>query len=265
MGIHCKKIPVPKQHWLKGNLGELDRTKIHRYFYQVARDFGGTARIRFLSREFIIFQNAETVQFLLKNRPERFRRTKAMERIFKEMCAHGVFSAESTDWKKQRRLINPAFTPSQIKHFYPQIERITRRLLDAIARKPSAVDIQSLLMSFTVDITSTLAFGADINTLEISDSRLQENLNRIFPMISFRLRALFPYWRWFKLDRDRELDRALEIVMAQIKNFIAEAREAMNARQAVSVDDAQHVLEAMLLVRDEQGKGFPIKKSLRMC
>lgn len=260
MSIHYKKMPGPNQHWLKGNFGEVDRTKIHRYFYQVARDFGGTARIRFFSREFIIFQQADTVQFLLKNRPERFRRVKAMERIFKEMSTHGVFSAESADWKKQRRFINPAFTPSQIKGFYPQLVGITHRLLKAIERMPKAVDVQSLLMSYTVDITSTLAFGSDVNTLENSDSNLQDSINQIFPMISYRLRAPFPYWRWFKLERDRKLDGTLKVVMVHIESFIASAREKIQARNALSVDEAQNVLETMLLVRDEQGNGFSDKE-----
>jgi len=251
-----KNIQGPAMHWLKGNLGQFDRIKAHQFFYDTARKYGGRARIRLLHKEFIIFQDHETVQTILKNRPEKFRRTRLMESIFKEMDAHGVFTAENSDWKKQRILMNPAFKPSQIKVFYPQIANITQRLCNRIAQEPSHIDIQSVLMSYTVDVTSSLVFGTDVNTLENPNDQLQENLNVIFPMMSYRLRSPFPYWRWIKLKRDRALIKSLEQVRTQVDFFIRSAREKINARAATRVDEAENLLEALILTKDEHGQGF---------
>lgn len=251
-----KSIPGPKQHWLKGNLGQFDLDKIHTYFYQIAQTFGGICQIRLFHKKFIILQNSETVQHLLKHRPDRFRRARMMETIFTEIGINGVFSAEGKDWQKQRPLMNPAFRPSQIKMFYPQIQQITQRLCSRLALQSEQVDVQSVLMSYTVDITSTLAFGKDVNTLCDDDVHLRENLNVIFPMISYRMRSALPYWRWFKLQRDRDLDAAFAVVKLHVDEFINSAKEKIACANYTSSEQAENLLEAMILARDENGEGF---------
>lgn len=251
-----KQMPHPKQHWLKGNLGQFELAKIHSYFYSVAKEYGGSAKVRLLTKKFIIFQNADTIQELLKSRPDRFRRAKIIEKIFTEMGVHGVFSSEKEDWKKQRLLINPAFKPSQIKEFYPKIVEITARLCEKLSHSSENVDIQEILMSYTVDITSTLAFGSDVNTLDNSDTVLQSNLNVIFPTISYRLRAALPYWRLFKLKRDRDLDSALAVVNKHVNNFIDVSRKNISIKGLISVSQATNFLEAIILSKNEKNEGF---------
>jgi hypothetical protein len=46
------------------------------------------------------------------------------------------------------------------------------------------------LTSLTVDVTSALAFGHDLNTLERRDSDLQNHIQRVCEMISRRLTFL---------------------------------------------------------------------------
>jgi cytochrome P450 len=256
MSLNMKFIPGPKGHWLKGNLGQFDKHKIHNYFYKSAREFGGTSRVRFMHKKFVIFQNSETVKYLLKHRPEKFRRAKMMEQIFNEMGINGVFSAESNQWQKQRMLMNPAFRPSQIKAFYPSISQITHRLIRRLNKNLTDVDIQSILMSYTVDITSSLAFGKDVNTLDNAESLLQQHLNIIFPTMSYRMRAVFPYWHWFKLQRDRRLDEALNVVKCHVDEFIKAAKEKITTLGFTSVEQAENLLEAMILTRDSEGDGF---------
>ena len=250
------KIPGPKKHWLKGNLGQFDTTKVHDFFYGTAREYGGTAQIQIMRKKMVIVSKAETVKSILKERPDRFRRARVMETIFTEMGVHGIFSAEKEEWKKQRILLNPAFRPSQIKTFYPEIQSITKRLKKVIEQKRDALDIQNIFMSYTVDVTSSLAFGEDLNSLENPSIPLQENLNVIFPMISYRLRFPVPYWRWFKLKKDRDLDNAVDVVRKQVYEFFDHARMNIADNNKKCVDDASNILEAMLLTEDEHGNKF---------
>jgi hypothetical protein len=63
-------------------------------------------------------------------------------------------------------------------------------------------------MAFTTDVTSWLAVGHDLNTLE-RESELQSHIERVFPMIGRRVAAPFPYWRHVKLPADRAAERSL--------------------------------------------------------
>jgi hypothetical protein len=75
--------------------------------------------------------------------------------------------------------------------------------------------------------TATLVFGKDVNTLESGEDAIQRHIGVIFPMLSYRVNALLPYWRYFKLPKDYQLDRSLKVVRAFAEEMIGHARERM--------------------------------------
>jgi len=70
------------------------------------------------------------------------------------------------------------------------------------------VDLCRDVMRYTVDITTQLAFGVNVNTLETDGPVIQQQLDKVFPMIAKRMNAPFPYWRYIRGPKDRELERA---------------------------------------------------------
>jgi cytochrome P450 len=76
-------------------------------------------------------------------------------------------------------------------------------------------------------------------------------LNQIFPMLTRRLTAPFPYWRWLRLPADRRLDRHLAAVSGSVADLIAAARERLSARPELRAAP-ENLLEA-LLVAGESG------------
>ena len=60
------------------------------------------------------------------------------------------------------------------------------------------------LKRFTVDVTTTLTFGHDINTIEDAGGDvIQRKLELVFPAFNRRLFALVPLWRIVRMPRDR--------------------------------------------------------------
>ena len=85
------------------------------------------------------------------------------------------------------------------RQFVARLQRRWEKAADA--RTP--VDLCRDLMRFTVDVTTQLAFGIDVNTIETDGPVIQQNLDKIFPMLNLRVNAPFPYWRYLRLPRDR--------------------------------------------------------------
>ena len=104
-------------------------------------------------------------------------------------------------------------------------DRSVAAALGAAAAAGETVDAPSDLRRFTVDVTSSLAFGKDLNTLEKEGDLIQRHLDKIFPAVARRLFAPFPYWRWFKLPVDRELDAAVVEVHKLVNDLVADARQ----------------------------------------
>ena len=221
------ELPGPKGLPLLGNLLQLDFKQLHRVLERWCDEFGTLCAFELGLRPVVVVADPELIQHILRNRPKLYRRLGTIEPVAKEMGIAGVFSAEGEDWKRQRRLTAHALDANHLRQFFPTLIKVTERLKNrwnSAADKQEAVDVQLDLMRYTVDVTTNLVFGYDMNTLEKEGDVIQEHLEKIFPMIDRRIHMPFPYWRYFKLPADRALDKALVAIRQTITGFVARAR-----------------------------------------
>ncbi|HEY1090747.1 MAG TPA: cytochrome P450 [Burkholderiaceae bacterium] len=237
-----------------GQIGQIRVAQMHQQLEQWAAIYGPLYRMRFLRQPVLVCADAELTAAASRDRPDGWRRPRFMARVIDEMDGAGLFSAEGDEWRAQRRLTMAAFDPTHLKTYFPTLVQVTERLQKHLTASAGApLDLQSLLMRFTVDVTAGLAFGTDMNTLEAKDQALQKHLDKMFPMLMRRLNIPFPYWRYFKLPIDRAFDRHLAAIRRAVEPLIAQARE----RIARAPDAAPaNLLEGLLLARDEQGRAL---------
>jgi cytochrome P450 len=100
-------------------------------------------------------------------------------------------------------------------------------------------------MAYSVDVTSALAFGKDLNTLEQGDGELQRHIARVFELLGRRILSPVPYWRVVKPPVDRAAEHSLDVLRQEITGFIAEARQRMEQRPELK-DAPENFLESML-------------------
>ena len=252
--LPLQAIPGPKGHFLTGNLTQINFDELHQYMKEKAFEYGSIYRLSFAHKPVVVLSDPEIVRGILKNRPDKFQRISAMEAVFSELGVNGVFSSEGEEWKTQRKMMNQAFKTSQMENYFPIITKSTDRLhnvLNQISLENKAIDMQALFQRFTVDITSDLAFGYDMNSLDNEDSEFQKQINIMFPMISYRIKAPFPYWRYFKLKQDKELDKAISFINELSNKFIQTAENNIKSGKA-----PVNILEAMITARDEEENNF---------
>jgi len=175
-----------------------------------------------------VFSDPDVIARALRERPAVYRRIGLIEDVFEEMGINGVFSAEGEAWRAQRRTVAAALDAKHVRAFFPTLARVTRRLERrwlAAAARDEPTDVLREAMLYTVDVTTNLAFGYDMNTLEEPAAPIQHDLERLFPMINRRIALPYPYWRHVRLPADRALDRSLVALRARIDGMVAETRE----------------------------------------
>lgn len=245
-------LPGPRGWPIIGNLAQISPSRLHLQLEAWARRYGDLYVVRVVSKPIVVISNPAITQQILRERPRSFRRLGVMREAIDEMGAAGLFTAEGDTWSRQRRLVMAAFGASHLREGHASIAEITRRLArtwDAAAARGTAVDALRDLMRYTVDVTSVVGFGTDLNTIEHGTHALQRHLEVIFGALNRRVNAPFPLWRYVKLPRDHALDRSLAEVERVILDLIRRARAELDADPARAAAP-RNLLEAMLAARD---------------
>lgn len=244
-------LPCPRGLPLLGNLFQMAPAKLHLTLERWAEQYGSPFRVQLGTIPITVWTQVDLFQTVMRERPNLYRRFSPIESAMTELGGNGLFSAEGAAWEPQRRLIMRALSFSNIKAFYPTLSAITERFLvrlQTAAKENRTLEMTDELKRYTVDVTSTLAFGEDPHTLEQERGVIQEQLALIMPALMRRVTALFPYWHYVTLPEDRRLARAMVEVHRYVQKMIERARERM--RQ--SPDSPPHnLLEAMLAARNE--------------
>jgi cytochrome P450 len=252
-------LPGPPGWPLLGNLPQIEAARFHLQLGEWARQYGRLFKLRMANRLLLVAADHQAVAAVLRDRPEGFRRTDRLEAIGLEMgLKPGLFGVNGEAWKRQRRMVMAAFDPGHVKAYYPSLAKCGERLRGRWAEAAAAarpIDLQADLMRFTVDAIAGLAFGTEVNTLESDDDIIQRHLDKIFPKLFTRMITAVPYWRFFKLPSDRELDRALAAVNSAIDGFIRAARQQLADEPALR-RAPQNLLQAMVAAADEPDSGI---------
>ena len=218
-----------------------------------ARRYGDTYCFYLGPRPILVISNAETVRKVLVDRPTTFRRMRKLAVVMRDMKMLGVFAAEGEAWRRQRKLLSPGFQSAHLETFYPSLATITQRLrslLEREAQQGSAVDILPLLFRYTVDVTSIVSFGSDLDTLQKGPDALHALLEHILPAIQQRLVAPFPYWRM--MPSAWRIERTLKQLRKVLQELIDSARSTLE-REPERLATPRTLLDAMLAARDEEG------------
>ena len=251
-------LPGPRGWPVLGNVPQIDVTRLHTILGAWAAEFGLVYRFRIGPADVVVIADTELNHEILRDRPDGFRRFGAVRTLMLELGIDGVFNAEGLAWRRQRKLTMHALNTHHLLEFFERLEQVTARLQrrwERAAAHGEQVDAKRDLMRFTVDVTSSLVFGHDLNTLEEEGDVIQHHLDQVFPALGRRILAPMPYWRWFKLPADRKLDAAILEVHKLVNGLVAEARARVAAKAPEHAKSA-NLLDMMVAAQSDDATGF---------
>jgi len=253
------ELPGPRGLPVLGHLFTLELNRLHEQLEAWGATHGSAYHLRILGKPILVISEPSLVQTVFRSRPDVFRRTSKVEKVFEELGVAGVFSAEGAAWRAQRKLAMEALAQRNLVGFYPTLRTVAGRLRGRWERASSrgdAVDMLEDLKRFTVDVTTALTFGEDLNTLEqTGDAVVQRRLELLFPTFQRRIFASVPLWRLIRTPRDRQVDRAVGELRVWLSELVTRARARLSD-PATANAQPRCFLEAMVAARDEEGRPF---------
>lgn len=235
-----------------GNAHQVRPSTLHSMAEEWCGRYGPVFRFDLGPRRVVCVGDTEAINEILRDRPEGFRRWRELKEGADETGLSGVFVAEGDEWRRQRRLAVTALNSNHLHRYFHIVRTSTERLhrrLNELTHDGRAFDIGQELTSYTVDVTSALAFGHDLNTLERRDNELQGHIQRVIQISGRRLGMPVPYWRWVRLPADRAADRSLAEIRRAVEKFIEQARARMAARPELR-ESPENFLEGMLAAQE---------------
>ncbi|MEO5996072.1 MAG: cytochrome P450 [Chitinophagaceae bacterium] len=252
--ISINELPGPAGLPLLGNVLQLPTEKLHRVFAKWSDQYGPIYKIKLGIIPIVVITAPESVQHVLKNRPDKFRRLGKMDFIIREVGISGVFNAEGEEWKQQRKVVTQALNLQHIKSFFPLLVTITEKFLarwNRLSSENSLLEVKSELTRYTVDNTSLLAFGYNMNTIEKDKDIIQEHLKNIFPAIFNRISLPVPYWRYLKLPADKKLEKSLAFINKFMQGIVDKTREEMAQNPELDMQPT-NFLQAVIAASDPE-------------
>lgn len=249
-------LPGPRGLPLIGNAHQLPTASFHAVAEGWCERYGSVFRFDVGRRRIVVLADADVINTVLRDRPDGYRRWREIETVTQELAGTlGVFHVEGRDWRHQRRLVVEALNSNHLQRYYDVVRTCTERLHGRLARVAASgapVEIVRDLTAFTVDVTSALAFGHDLDTTEHGEGELQEHIQRIFDVTGRRMTMPVPYWRYVKLPYDRAAERSMAAIHDAINTFIGEARARIAARPQLRAAP-ENFLESMIAAQENDG------------
>jgi cytochrome P450 len=251
-----KDLPGPRGLPLLGNLLQIDVKRAHTILERWADEYGDSYRLRLMETDVVVISAPQLIDQILKDRPGRFSRLRIVRAAIRDLGINGVFSAEGSDWRRQRKLVMQALNTDHLRKYFYRLDQVAARLQrrwQKAATDGTLVDVPGDLKRFTVDVTTGLAFGTDLNTLEDEGDVIQHYLDKIFPVMARRTFAPFRYWRWLRWAGKSQVDVAMERLMAVVHDLVTKARAGRVTDQHQT---PSNLLQAMISANSEEASAF---------
>lgn len=179
----------------------------------------------------------------------RYERTK----LLKVALGEGSLSSHGPGWKKQRKLVAPAFVKERIRRFAPMMVAQTHSLMERwaqAAERDEPVDVAADMMRLTLLVVVEAMFSTDIG------DRVEEvsvALTHVIEDLGALTGTLWGIPIDFTPARNRVLRQSLRVLDEVCYDIIARRRAGENA-------DADDLLAMLLAARDDEtGEGISDK------
>ena len=238
------EVPRLKGLPLVGNLPQFRRRPLATLL-GAAREGGDVARLDLASERFYLLSHPEHVRHVLQENPRNYVKGYGKAAV---LLGNGLVMSEGSFWRRQRRLMQPAFHRKRLAGFAGVMVRETARMLDSWEARASAgrpLDVAMEMTLLAQRIIVRTMFGTDV-------AEEGEGIARAFETAlgGIETRFLIPLWMMrLPLPANRRFEGALSTIDEAVHRIIRERRR----RQ----EEGDDLLGMLTGARDEEtGEGM---------
>jgi cytochrome P450 len=215
----------------------------------VSREYGDVAYYRFGPLRVYHLCHPDLARQILVEQSEKYRKPELLKHAFGPFAGEGLLISEGAVWKRQRKLMQPAFHHRQLEAYGQVMVTQTLRLLDSFG-DGQAREISGEMAELTLNIVARCLFGAEMpNELR----EIRGAMTAMLAAASRRVNSIVRMPSWVPSPGNIRERRALAKMDQVVRHLIEARRKAEKQR-----DDLLSVLVAA--TGEDNGGGMSDKQ-----
>jgi cytochrome P450 len=248
-----RPVPGPRGNLFLGSIRGYQRNPL-RLFTEATRHYGPIVRFRFGTREVYFMSHPDYVKHVLQEHNRNYHKSLAYDKT-RPMLGYGLLTSEDEFWRRQRRLVQPAFHRKYIGSFATTMTDATDAMLERwepYAQTGQPFDVAKEMMRLTLTIVGKTLFSTDVSG---EADRVGQALTIALEHTSKRMQALFDLGEKLPTPENRRFNEAIRTLDEVVYGMIEERR-----RTGAAYND---LLSLLLHAQDEDTGERMSDKQLR--
>lgn len=273
-----------------GNFFEIVGGEVGAVFKRWSREYGGIVNFHGQwNRPTVLVTDPNLLKQVLTSQTYDFVKTPRTSNGLRRILGNGVLVAEGNDHRYQRKMLNPAFTVSNIRAMVPLMAKpafmLRDKWLDAIQRdenkltaddgkQVTELEISSSLSLATLDVIGW-AFGQDFKSLEYYGTEKQSRLSRAYlhifsnenPLMRI-LSFLIPWIQYIPTERNIKTRQNLKWLDIETRALVQAGidRAIMEKRTGIKRGGPKDLLDIMIDLKDDDtNQKFTVDEIKNQC
>jgi cytochrome P450 len=209
---------------------------------ELAREYGDVVFYRVFHHLVYQINHPDLIRDILITRAKSFVRSQWINDIYKGYIGEGVFTMDGDAWKRQRRIVQPAFALAGAE----QMRRVAVEETQSLAerwREGAEVRIHDQMMELTIRAVSRALFG---RLAEGKEVELAQAIDTLSESLQLEITSIFKLPEWLPLPHIERIRAARALLHGYIDETIARRRAG---------EAGDDLLGIILSSLDEQGDG----------
>ncbi|KAF7356067.1 hypothetical protein MVEN_00936500 [Mycena venus] len=273
-----RNLPGPtSKHWFYGNLKQLMNDEDPTVQEQWVQQYGPTFKYhRFFGRAALYTADLKAIHHFLAN-TETYQKSEWARFTLGRIVGPGILVVEGDVHKRQRKIMNPAFGPAQVRELTEIFVEKSMQLRDSWASQVAnssgvvRVDALSWLRKTTLDIIGLAGFNYKIDAIGAEDGAPPNELVDAFEALlagetgfslARFLQLRFPILRNIPFKQDKVFSKAQATMMRIGRRLLADSKREVSENGTFETGTGRARDLLSLLLRANTSKDLPTNQRL---
>lgn len=248
--------PGPKPAPILGNILDMRQGEVFETLLKFHKDYGDIVLLELPKNKYVFsIADPDSIQHVMQMNNQNYTKGERIK-IASPLIGNGLFTSEGEFWRRQRRMMQPAFHRRKISILADEMVATINEMMErweSYADNDKSLNVQQAMMELTMDVVTRTLFTSSLTAEEVSE--LGKQITFLLDVIVERSQAIFPIGEKIPTARNRRFDMGVATLDEIIYRLIEDRRQA---------DDKGNDLLAMLLeARDEDTGEIMDDKQLR--